>query len=395
VHLFCRESSIAKRESIIFQIKQKVDSISENEVKSYLELLEQQIDIEHICAVEQRQLSVFDFERVDRLPILISTRDDVAHKTSDAIDWPSFSFGQMWNDYGAMLLNELRPVYESVILKDDKVFTLRPNLSQVVVPSLFGSEASYPDDQLDSMPAVEFQLTYQQLKAINPDEIDFQKHWIINKYCNIIEIWKELLSDFPKLTEAIHFSLPDLQGPFNIYFLLRGTDAYTDTILEPEFTHDLMQKITTILIDLTNYLAEFVGYSDTGYYWNYCYPGKIRNVDDNSIQISPDLYNEFVLPYNQKLAEQCGGGIHHYCGQGDHIIDQVMNIKGNIGLNFGNPEMHDWETIYGKAQKYKVVLLYDSVIPIEKFKEMDQGVIMKIIVSSLDEGKRVLKKYIK
>lgn len=339
-------------------------------------------------------MSVFNFEKADRIPILISTRDDVAHKTSDIIGWPSFSFCQMWNDYGAMLLNELRPVYESIKLKDDKVFTLRPNLSQIVVPSLFGAEASYPDDQLDSMPAVESQLTYQQLKNINTDEIDFQKHWIINKYRNIIDVWRELLSDFPKLKEAIHFSLPDLQGPFNIYFLLRGTDAYTDVILEPDFIHGLMKKITTILIDLTNYLADFIGYNGTGYYWNYCYPGKIRNVDDNSIQISPDLYNEFVLPYNRMLAEQCGGGIHHYCGQGDHIIDQVMSIKGNVGLNFGNPEIQNWDTTYEKALKYKTVLLYDKIIPHDIFEELERGVIMKIIVPSLDAGKKVLGNYL-
>ncbi|NOX65705.1 MAG: hypothetical protein GXO85_07875, partial [Chlorobi bacterium] len=244
------------------------------------------------------------------------------------------------------------------------------------------------------MPAVESQLNYQQLKAINIDEIDFKNHWIINKYRNIIEAWKELLSDFPKLAEAIHFSLPDLQGPFNLYFLLRGTDAYTDVILEPEFTHDVMQKITTILINLTNYLAEYIGYNGTGYYWNYCYPGKIRNVDDNSIQISPDLYNEFVLPYNEMLAEQCGGGIHHYCGKGDHIIEQVMSIKGNAGLNFGNPEMQNWDNIYEKALKHKVVLLYDKMIPRDIFKELDQGVIMKVIVPSLDDGKKLLENYI-
>ncbi|MEN8192379.1 MAG: hypothetical protein ABFS12_06150 [Bacteroidota bacterium] len=382
-------------EKLIFQIEKKTDSISEDEVKRYLDILERQIDIEHIRSVEEKQLNVFNFEKVDRLPIIISTRDDVAHKTSNAIDWPGFPFGQMWNDYGAMLLNELRPVYESIKLKDDKVFSLRPNLSQIFVPSLFGVDASYPDDQLDSMPAVKSQLTFQHLKEINVNEIDFKKHWIIKKYCNIVDTWKELLSDFPKLKEVVHFSLPDLQGPFNLYFLLRGTEAYTDVILESDFTHDLMQKITSILIDVTNYLSDFIEYNGISYYWNYSYPGKIRNVDDNSIQISSDLYNEFVLPYNQMLAQQCSGGIHHYCGQGDHIIDQVLNIEGNVGLNFGNPEMQNWETIYEKAQKYKVVLLYDRVIPIEKFKELDRGVIMKIIVSSLEEGKRILENHYK
>ena len=36
--------------------------------------------------------------KADRLPILISIRDDAAHKTSVEINWPSFSFGQIWND---------------------------------------------------------------------------------------------------------------------------------------------------------------------------------------------------------------------------------------------------------------------------------------------------------
>ena len=99
-------------------------------------MLEQQLNVDHVHNVEQRQLNVFNFEKVDRLPILISTRDDVAHKTSGKIDWPGFSFGQMWNDYGAMLLNELRPVYESIKLQNDKVFILCPNLSQIVVPFL-------------------------------------------------------------------------------------------------------------------------------------------------------------------------------------------------------------------------------------------------------------------
>ena len=56
----------------MLEIDRKVDNLRENEVKSYLERLEQQIDIEHARAVKKRQLSVFNFEKVDRLPILIA-----------------------------------------------------------------------------------------------------------------------------------------------------------------------------------------------------------------------------------------------------------------------------------------------------------------------------------
>ncbi len=95
----------------MFDIPKNHSSISEVELKKYLDLLEKSIDIEHVRDAEKRQLKVFNFDEIDRLPILISTRDDVAHQTAAGIDWPEFSFGQMWNDYGAMLLNELRPVY--------------------------------------------------------------------------------------------------------------------------------------------------------------------------------------------------------------------------------------------------------------------------------------------
>ena len=39
-------------------------------------------------------------------------------------------------------------------------------------------------------------------------------------------------------------------------------------------------------------------------------------------------------------------------------------------------------------------LLFDKMIPIDIFKELEQGAIMKIIVPSLDEGKRVLENYL-
>lgn len=70
-----------------------------------------------------------------------------------------------------------------------------------------------------------------------------------------------------------------------------------------------------------------------------------------------------------------------------------MNIKGVKGLNFGNPEMQNWNNIYEKSQMQKIVLLFDNMIPIDIFKDLNQGVIMKIIVPSLEEGKRVIGEY--
>jgi len=362
------------------------DKLTKKYIGHYLGILEDGIDPDHVRAVMKKQLDVFNFKPVDRLPVLVTLRNDVSHETSGHDEWPVFPFDQMWNDYGAMLLNELMPVYESIKVKDDKVFSVRPNLSQIVVPSLFGADGKYVRINEDSMPYIFSVPDKENLTRIMNEGVNFKDHWTIKKYCEIIDTWREILKPYPKLEEFVHFSLPDLQGPFNLYFLLRGQDAYTDLFDKPEFVHSVMSFITDTLIDITNYLAEYIGQLDYGYYWNYLYPGRIRNVDDNSTQISREHYLEFVHPYNIRLSKECGGGIHHYCGKGDHIISDIMSIPGNRGLNFGNPEMQDFDFVYGKALKYRVVLLWDREISSGIFKKLDRGVIMKIVVPTLDSA---------
>jgi len=374
-------------------IKTDKERLSSKSVFGHLSNIEEAIDIEHVKEVEQRQLDTFAFKSVNPLPVMVTMRDDVGHKTYGHDEWPPFTFDQMWNDYGAMLLNELKPVYESVRLKDDKVFSIRPNLSQLVLPSLFGAQGSFYLLDEDSMPSVHKPPTREELEKRVDGEIDFKEHWTIIKYLEIIDCWKDLLKNYPKLKTTLHFTLPDLQGPFNLYFILRGSDAYTDLYTDPVFVHKTMKRITEVLIDVTNYLSDYIGQKETGFYWNYTFPGKVRNVDDNSVLVSREHYLEFILPYNKLLFKSCGGGIHHYCGKGDHLIDLIMEMEGAYGINFGNPELQNWDSLYNKSLEHKKVLLWDKEIPVKTFKELDRGVIMRIFVSSIAEGKAKMAEY--
>lgn len=369
------------------------EKLSSDYIAKHLSLLENLVDVEYVKQVEQKQLDVFSFKPVDRLPVLVSLRDDVAHLSLGSSEWPSFTFDHMWNDYGAMLLNELQPAYESATLKDDKVFTVRPNLSMIIVPSMFGAEATFFAMGPDSMPSVHKPPTKEKLLEILHRKIDIANHWAIIKYKEVIDCWRELLAPYDKLKEVVHFSLPDLQGPFNVYFMLRGADAYMDLYDSGDFAHELMKYITDVLIETTNHLSDCICRKDIAYYWNYIYPGRIRNVDDNSILISKEQYVEYILPYNQALLKECGGGIHHYCGQGDHVIDDIMAMDGNRGLNFGNPELQDFDTVLEKANANKVVLLWDKEIDCEKFRKLNQAVIMKIITTDMQKARDIIKRF--
>ena len=38
------------------------------------------------------------------------------------------------------------------------------------------------------------------------------------------------------------------------------------------------------------------------------------------MNLSPDMFMEFIFPYNQRLFDIFGGGGDHFCGRGDHFI---------------------------------------------------------------------------
>ena len=58
------------------------------------------------------------------------------------------------------------------------------------------------------------------------------------------------------------------------------------------------------------------------------------------------MYREFILPFDRYILEHCGGGVVHFCGRGDHYIDQLVLCKGITGIQLSQPEFNQMEKIY-------------------------------------------------
>ncbi len=357
------------------------------DLEKYLTWLESKLDPDHLEEVEKLQLDTFDFKRTSRIPVLVSTRNDVAHLSHEKGDWPTYAFHEMWHDPAAMLLNELFPAYESAILRDDKVFSLRPNLSQLFIPGFFGATGTLSGKEMDDMPYLSHIPEWAEMEKILDKRFEIESSFMAEKYISIIEKWKEFLSPYSRLQRYTHFALPDLQGPFNVFFLLRGVNAYIDFFDNPDLIDRLLKEITDVIAKTVQYLAAYLGETEKGYCWNYGYPGLLRNVDDNSTLISREQYLRFVHPWNVQLTERCGGGIHHYCGEGSHIARDIMSIPGINGLNFGNPEMQNRDEVAKIARETRTVLLWDELIPPQDYKKISpEGYILKTIFTDLEEA---------
>ncbi len=74
--------------------------------------------------------------------------------------------------------------------------------------------------------------------------------------------------------------------------------------------------------------------------------GAIVLRDDSAMNLSPELYKEFAAPYDEELLKRFGGGVVHFCGRGDHYIEELCSIPYVTGVNMSQPHLNDMEKIY-------------------------------------------------
>jgi len=81
-------------------------------------------------------------------------------------------------------------------------------------------------------------------------------------------------------------------------------------------------------------------------HWGLLHKGQIMLRDDSAMNLSPDLFEEFVVPYNRRLLREFSGGADHFCGRGDHYIERLTSIEGLTGIAMSQPHLNDMEQIF-------------------------------------------------
>lgn len=90
---------------------------------------------------------------------------------------------------------------------------------------------------------------------------------------------------------------PNLQGVLNNAFHIRGQAIFTDTLERPEFVHQFFDLLSDVMIDFASIVQERQrqsGFSIDQFSVSNC----VVNM------ISPNMYREFVAPYDEKIANR-------------------------------------------------------------------------------------------
>jgi len=60
--------------------------------------------------------------------------------------------------------------------------------------------------------------------------------------------------------------------------------------------------------------------------------------NDMAVMLSPDLHDEFSVPYLNRISDAFGGVYIHSCGDWTHLFPSLEKVRGLRGLEFGASE---------------------------------------------------------
>lgn len=128
------------------------------------------------------------------------------------------------------------------------------------------------------------------------------------------------------------------QGPITNASELWGDQEFLTAILDyPREVHATLDVVTDFMLDFIQAQAKIVG--PDRFVPNLCHPDwlppglGIGVADDYLAILSPSQYEEFALPYNNRLSEAFGGIHLHSCGNIAHNYENVLKHQNLRGIN--------------------------------------------------------------
>ncbi len=163
--------------------------------------------------------------------------------------------------------------------------------------------------------------------------------------------------DYMKAHSDLPISFTDPQGPLNIAICLCGVENLFMWMYDyPNKVHEIMEFAAEVFIEWIKVQKRHIG--DLGQIGGFphgmCLPktfGEVWLCDDDCTILSPDLYKEFVVPYNSKIFKAFNGGTLHFCGSAKHQIENFLQTDGLVGIN--NFCMGDFEQIVKMQEAFE------------------------------------------
>jgi len=155
-----------------------------------------------------------------------------------------------------------------------------------VIPKIFGFPLVYEKDRWPILDKNQKIFTEKEIEKLNIDDLPFNSS--MEELFNQIDI---IESEWEKIHGYLNW-----QGVLNNAFHLRGENIFTDLYDKPALVHYFFSTICEVMIKLAKKVQK--RQRKSGFYIDhFC----VSNCTVN--MVSPQIYREFLFPYDKKIAE--------------------------------------------------------------------------------------------
>jgi len=259
--------------------------------------------------------------------------------------WPEITVNQALEDSTAMLLQQFKLCSNVLAAGGNTALNVRCNYGTVIVPSLFDCRLHLMDEILDCLPG-NHPLNAEQLdEALAQGVPDIYKN-SGGKVFRTAERFLEVWENYPVLKRNIALYHPDLQGPIDNAETIWGSSIFYAIYDQPDKVRAMLRLITDTYIAMMDKWIALTGKPERyNYHWGMMHRGLAALRNDSLMNLSPQVYIDFVRPLDQEIFDRYGGGIVHYCGRGDHFVPAMSEMKGLYALTLSQPHLNNMDII--------------------------------------------------
>lgn len=237
-------------------------------------------------------------------------------------------------DPDKFLAAQLEEIDGQALLRGDLVPALCPTLGVIAVPSAFGAEVVWWENDF---PAV------RPLLGDDAGAVRRLKRPTVaaGELGRILDYTRVFLD---RTGGRVPIRLGDIQGPLDNAALIFGHTAFLEALLTaPREVHVLLDMITDLMIEFASAQREIVRAAGAEFVPSSFHPwlpdGRGLSIaNDVAVMLSPELHDEFGLPYLDRLSDAFGGVYIHSCGDWTHLFPSLEKVRGLRGLEFGASE---------------------------------------------------------
>jgi hypothetical protein len=270
-----------------------------------------------------------------------------ATRSAPGVAWPEVSVNQALDSFDCMALQQYGQCARALAEGSGSLLAVRCNYGTGILPSLFGMEIFVMEEAYNTLPTSRPLNDLDAVRHIIAAGVPDLHRGYGEQVFEMAERYLKIARRYPKIGRYIHLYHPDTQGPLDVCELIWGSSIFYALYDHPGLVKDLLELVTETYRRFLHAWTALVPFRPQGnVHWGLFHMGNLMLRDDSAMNLSAEMFREFIRPYDQRLLAEFGGGAIHFCGKGDHFIGELARMPGVFAVNLTQPEYNNMETIF-------------------------------------------------